>query len=513
MSFGETIYSSIISPVVDFATDAVSMARNAVGEALGIVEDTSVTDALAGEADTENAGLDTFNSSAEAAQSAGEEADEKVEAGEEKKTGAEETISGAEQTISETETSITALQEQLSMYEGLQDTATEEGVDYSGEISGLQTQIAAQEQTKAAAEQEKAEGEAELAEAETEIEEAETQGAQAESDADGAASQGQATGNEAEGTEQEAESAVTEAEAEAVSEENNTQGEAAPAAEAETAAPAAETTAPAQAPAAATSAPATTPTATPAVETPAATVVAGNGNMTDVQTRIENNETTDAEMADVILGDMFEEDFMTISADDIIGLNAMDAVEVASEAFKTNLYSSAVYSNKVSTSTDTATVEENQEAVSDFMAAYSDATDEISAPGVEFLSLTDKSDYEAVSAIQARLNGGEYIMTKKVEDSTTTAENIQVSTTETADKEAETGKTRGEDLLRRLSAVISDDAEAPEDLDDDILTQKEYDDIENFFNGTDDYASAYEQIVLDAQKYGIYEEANLSTAA
>ncbi len=508
MSFGETIYSSIISPVVDFATDAVSMARNAVGEALGIVEDTSVTDALAGEADTENAGLDTFNSSAEAAQSAGEEADEKVEAGEEKKTGAEETISGAEQTISETETSITALQEQLSMYEGLQDSATEEGVDYSGEISGLQTQIAAQEQTKATAEQEKAEGESELAEAETEIEEAETQGAQAESDADGAASQGQATGNEAEGTEQEAESAVTEAEAEAVSEENNTQGEAAPAAT-ENAAPAAETTAPAQAPAAATSAPA----ATPAVETPAATVVAGNGNMTDVQTRIENNETTDAEMADVILGDMFEEDFMTISADDIIGLNAMDAVEVASEAFKTNLYSSAVYSNKVSTNTDTATVEENQEAVSDFMAAYSDATDEISAPGVEFLSLTDKSDYEAVSAIQARLNGGEYIMTKKVEDSTTTAENIQVSTTETADKEAETGKTRGEDLLRRLSAVISDDAEAPEDLDDDILTQKEYDDIENFFNGTDDYASAYEQIVLDAQKYGIYEEANLSTAA
>ena len=231
-----------------------------------------------------------------------------------------------------------------------------------------------------------------------------------------------------------------------------------------------------------------------------------------VQERIENNEETDAAMADVIINDMFDGESLEIGTDEIIGMAAHDAVELASETFKTKLYSNTVYSTAVSTSTDTTTVEENQEAISEFMQAYSDASDKINAPNVEFLSLTDKSNYENATIIQERLNDGEYILTREIEKSTATVQSIQVSTDETVSQKEETSKTKGQDLLRQLKGVITSDETVQEDKNDDVLTQKEYDDIENFFNNTDDVASYYKEMVEEAKKYGIYADANLIAA-
>ena len=146
------------------------------------------------------------------------------------------------------------------------------------------------------------------------------------------------------------------------------------------------------------------------------------------------------------------------------------------------------------------------------MQAYSDASDKINAPNVEFLSLTDKSNYENATIIQERLNDGEYILTREIEKSTATVQSIQVSTDETVSQKEETSKTKGQDLLRQLKGAITSDETVQEDKNDDVLTQKEYDDIENFFNNTDDVASYYKEMVEEAKKYGIYADANLIAA-
>ena len=146
------------------------------------------------------------------------------------------------------------------------------------------------------------------------------------------------------------------------------------------------------------------------------------------------------------------------------------------------------------------------------MEAYSETSDKINAPNVEFLSLTDKSNYEAASKVQERLNNGEYILTREIEKSTATVQSIQVSTDETVNKKEEISKTKGQDLLRQLEGVITADETIQEDKNDDVLTQKEYDDIENFFNNTDDVASYYKEMVEEAKKYGIYADANLIAA-
>ena len=226
-----------------------------------------------------------------------------------------------------------------------------------------------------------------------------------------------------------------------------------------------------------------------------------------VKERIENNEVTDGLMADVIIKDFFMGEMLEIASDEIIGLKAEDAIERASESFQAKTYSNTVYSQEVSENTDTASFDENQEAISNLNTAYNEASDKVNAPGVEFLSLTDKSNFENVSKVVERLNDGEYILTREIDKTTQTAESIQVSAVETKNTEDEASKVKGADLLKQLKGEIIEDAEAPEDENDDILTQKEYDEMENFFYDNEDTTKAYEQMIEDAKKFGIYATA------
>lgn len=50
-----------------------------------------------------------------------------------------------------------------------------------------------------------------------------------------------------------------------------------------------------------------------------------------------------------------------------------------------------------------------------------------------------------------------------------------------------------------MKGAITSDETVQEDKNDDVLTQKEYDDIENFFNNTDDVASYYKEMVEEAK--------------
>ena len=63
-----------------------------------------------------------------------------------------------------------------------------------------------------------------------------------------------------------------------------------------------------------------------------------------------------------------------------------------------------------------------------------------------------------------------------------------------------------------MKGAITSDETVQEEKNDDVLTQKEYDEIENFFNNTDDTASYYKEMVEEAKKYGIYTEANAIAA-
>ena len=226
-----------------------------------------------------------------------------------------------------------------------------------------------------------------------------------------------------------------------------------------------------------------------------------------VRERIENNEVTDDLMADVIINDFFMGESLEMPAAEILGLEAEDAIDKVAKSFEAKTYSNTVYTSNVSENTDTASFDENQEAISNLHIAFAEASDKVNADGVEFLSLTDKSNYENVSKVVDRLNDGEYILTREIEKTTQTAESIQVSAVETKDTEDQTSKVKGEDLLKQLQGEIIEDEEAPEDKNDDVLTQKEYDDMENFFNDTDDIAAAYKQLIEDAQKYGIFATA------
>ena len=226
-----------------------------------------------------------------------------------------------------------------------------------------------------------------------------------------------------------------------------------------------------------------------------------------VRERIENNEVTDDLMADVIINDYFMGESLEMPAAEILGLEAEDAIDKVAKSFEAKTYSNTVYTSNVSENTDTASFDENQEAISNLHIAFAEASDKVNADGVEFLSLTDKSNYENVSKVVDRLNDGEYILTREIEKTTQTAESIQVSAVETKDTEDQASKVKGEDLLKQLQGEIIEDEEAPEDKNDDVLTQKEYDDMENFFNDTDDIAAAYKQLIEDAQKYGIFATA------
>ena len=226
-----------------------------------------------------------------------------------------------------------------------------------------------------------------------------------------------------------------------------------------------------------------------------------------VRERIENNEVTDDLMADVIINDYFMGESLEMPAAEILGLEAEDAIDKVAKSFEAKTYSNTVYTSNVSENTDTASFDENQEAISNLHIAFAEASDKVNADGVEFLSLTDKSNYENVSKVVDRLNDGEYILTREIEKTTQTAESIQVSAVETKDTEDQVSKVKGEDLLKQLQGEIIEDEEAPEDKNDDVLTQKEYDDMENFFNDTDDIAAAYKQLIEDAQKYGIFATA------
>ena len=226
-----------------------------------------------------------------------------------------------------------------------------------------------------------------------------------------------------------------------------------------------------------------------------------------VRERIENNEVTDGLMADVIINDYFMGESLEMPAAEILGLEAEDAIDKVAKSFEAKTYSNTVYTSNVSENTDTASFDENQEAISNLHIAFAEASDKVNADGVEFLSLTDKSNYENVSKVVDRLNDGEYILTREIEKTTQTAESIQVSAVETKDTEDQASKVKGEDLLKQLQGEIIEDEEAPEDKNDDVLTQKEYDDMENFFNDTDDIAAAYKQLIEDAQKYGIFATA------
>lgn len=586
--------SSIVSNVGETVVGAVGAAADAASRALGIVEDTSVTDALAGEVDNENAGLDTFNSTSTQAKDAAQQADANQKTAEENKLSAEERIVAADAKIAAADTEIASCTTQLEELKALQaaqnassesttGTKDETKQDYSQQIAAVQAQLTAAQKAKAEAEAEKAEAEAELGEAETDIETAKAEGADAESNAQSSADGGNATAESAEGTEASAETAVTEAETEKAEEEaaeqsgtseqpaeaattegqtttneGSTQGETGYTELSGTTTNNAETsttvvnnsnystsdstdngTSLEEHSTSAATTPSDTTTNTepetgmdydelgdylademqgenqdPNMQNPGSDSMQ-QPNLTpeeEVHQRIENNEETDAEMADVIINDMFEGESLEIGTEELIGMAAHDAVEVASETFKTKLYSTTVYSTAVSTSTDTATVEENQEAIADFMEAYSITSDKINAPNVEFLSLTDKSNYENATRVQERLNNGEYILTREIEKSTATVQSIQVSTDETVNQKEEMSKTKGQDLLRQLEAVITTDETIQEDKNDDVLTQKEYDEIENFFNNTDDTASYYKEMVEEAKKYGIYTEANAIAA-
>ena len=245
-------------------------------------------------------------------------------------------------------------------------------------------------------------------------------------------------------------------------------------------------------------------------ETPVENTDKGHKNEQSIEAvreRIENNEVTDDLMADVIINDYFMGESLEMPAAEILGLEAEDAIDKVAKSFEAKTYSNTVYTSNVSENTDTASFDENQEAISNLHIAFAEASDKVNADGVEFLSLTDKSNYENVSKVVDRLNDGEYILTREIEKTTQTAESIQVSAVETKDTEDQASKVKGEDLLKQLQGEIIEDEEAPEDKNDDVLTQKEYDDMENFFNDTDDIAAAYKQLIEDAQKYGIFATA------
>lgn len=223
----------------------------------------------------------------------------------------------------------------------------------------------------------------------------------------------------------------------------------------------------------------------------------------DAMTRINEAYTTDAEMAEVIVYDMYNGQ-VAVDVNELVGMSADQAVASLEEAVKTEAFSNTVYKTKISEATDSATVEENQKAISEFVEAYNEAADTVNTPNVEFLSLTDKSNYEAAEALLKRIDQGEYIITKNIESATMSVESIQVSAVDSKDEEEKKYNAQGNDVLSKLQGVVTNDEEAEDNLEDDILTKNEYKEIENFFVSSDDKEVAYDKLAKEAKKYGIF---------
>ena len=220
----------------------------------------------------------------------------------------------------------------------------------------------------------------------------------------------------------------------------------------------------------------------------------------NAETKIQNNEITDEKMAEVITKDIFAGDIANTSIDELVGLNAQDAIEKVNK----NLKAQSLYAKNVSTTMDTASIEENQEAISDFFAAYLNIQDKLSQSGVEFVSTTDEVNYATLSGVSDKLIASEYVMTSEIKKATSTADSIQVTTSDVTEVENKEAEIEGDMLLRELESVITDDADAKEDENDDVLTQKEYDNEKNFFENAENKANAYEKLAKDAEKYEIF---------
>ncbi len=379
------------------------------------------------------------------------------------------------------------------------------------EKMGLENQKADQETKKASLEEEKARIENEISNIEAQIKELEGQAQSLQSQADGNASQGQSGQQQAEQTEAKAEQAQQQA-VQQQAEQPQAQVQEQPQAQVQEQ-PQAQVQPQVQQ--VATPASETVVSQAQSVETPVAdenSTIANDEDTTkfddiisdDVMERIENNEQTDELMADVIVNDMFDIETLTLNAEDVIGIDAKDAIDMVSESYKAELYSNNVYTQKVSDKTDTATIDENQEAISDFMDAFSGARAKFSSANTAFLSLTDKSNYEGLSKLQERLVDGEYVLTKEIEKSTTIAKTIQNSIETSKNSEDKSAATKGESLLSQMKEKITDDKSIQDNKNDDVLTQNEYDKDENFFEATDDKAQAFKDMAKEAMQYGIY---------
>ena len=218
------------------------------------------------------------------------------------------------------------------------------------------------------------------------------------------------------------------------------------------------------------------------------------------EVKIQNNEVTDEKMVEVMAEDIFSGDIANTSMDELVGLNAQDAIAKVNE----NLKAQSLYTGNISTTMDTASVDENQEAISDFYDAYLDIQDKLAQEGVEFLTTADEVNYAILAGIAEKLNASEYVMTAEIKKATSTADSIQVTTSDVTEVENKEAEIKGATLLKELEAVITDDPDAKEDENDDVLTQKEYDEEDNFFENAENKANAYEKLAKDAEKYNIF---------
>ncbi len=220
----------------------------------------------------------------------------------------------------------------------------------------------------------------------------------------------------------------------------------------------------------------------------------------EVKEKITNNESTDEDMAKVIMEDIFNSEADGISTSDIIGLNAKDAIEEVSESIKVQSF----YTTKVSKNTDKATVDENQAASANFFSAFSNIQDKLSGKNIEFASVADETNYKNSTELSKKLCAGEYVMTDEINKQTSTVEGIQTTNSNKSESENISSKIQGESLLEKLEKIITKDKNVKEDDADKILTQREYDKEEANFFSTDDTTSAFMDLVKDAEQYNIF---------
>ncbi len=218
----------------------------------------------------------------------------------------------------------------------------------------------------------------------------------------------------------------------------------------------------------------------------------------------QKDEVVDAQMAKTIINDFFEDESAQMGTDEIVGTNVQDAIATVSESSKAQTYSENVYTSKISSKTDSATIDENREAIGKFMDAYYDASDIVHTQG-DNLSDTDKSKFDTVSKVQERLNEGEYILTKEIDKATAAAKTIHAKSSEIVDSDSKLDRAKGSDILTRLEAAVTND-ETIQDEADNKLTQNEYEKLKFMFENAKDPAVAYRNLAEEAKKYGIAGE-------